>query len=152
MTITATATKLHPVAASLLKIQSELGVFFKERKSCIQAVTLALLTGEHVIMIGPPGTGKTMLIHYYFQRFTGAVLFEQLLSKNLPTETVLGPSELPALSDRAPLGRPCARSRPPPVAQRGLLPGRAGSGRGQPTPVGIPSVDVIFRRRNRRDG
>jgi MoxR-like ATPase len=105
MTITATTTKLHPVAASLLKIQSELGTFFKERKSCIQAVTLALLTGEHVVMIGPPGTGKSMLIRYYFKRFDGAVYFEQLLSKNLPTEAVLGPYDIPALRDKGTFGR-----------------------------------------------
>lgn len=104
-TITAVNTKLHPVAASLLKIQAELGVFFKERKSCILGVTLALLTAEHVVMIGPPGTGKSMLIRYYFRRFEGAVLFEQLLSKNLPTEAVLGPYDIPALRDKGTFGR-----------------------------------------------
>ena len=109
MTVTTASTgktnTLHPVADALAKIEREMSVFFKERKSCIQAVTLALLVAEHMVMIGPPGTGKSMMIRDYFGRFPDADYFEALLSKNLPADAVLGPYDIPDLRDHGNLSR-----------------------------------------------
>jgi MoxR-like ATPase len=90
-------TKLHPVAAKLHLVQGELNVFFKERKTCIEALVLALLSGEHAFVYGVPGTGKTYLAITLFEHFPDARRFEALLSKTLPTEAVLGPYDIPDL-------------------------------------------------------
>jgi MoxR-like ATPase len=97
--MTTTAVQLHPVAASLQRIQGELAFFFKERRTCIEAVGLALLTAEHAFILGPPGTGKSLLIRSFFGRFPDAAYFEALLSKTLPPEAVLGPYDIPGLRE-----------------------------------------------------
>ena len=97
--MTITAVQLHPVAASLQLIQAELGSFFKERRTCIEAVGLALLTAEHAFILGPPGTAKSLLIRAFFRRFPDAAYFEQLLSKTQPPEAVLGPYDIPGLRE-----------------------------------------------------
>ena len=96
MTTRAVATK-HPVAISLHLIEAEMGAFFKERKTCIEAVLLALLTAEHAFILGDPGTGKSLLIRALFGAFPDAEYFEALLSKTLPAEAVLGPYDIPDL-------------------------------------------------------
>jgi MoxR-like ATPase len=103
--MTVIAVQLHPVAASLQSIQTELGSFFKERRTCIEAVGLALLVAEHAFILGPPGTGKSMLIRSFFGRFPDAAYFEQLLSKTLPPEAVLGPYDIPELREHGHLHR-----------------------------------------------
>lgn len=104
MTTTAPPT-LHPVAVKLAAIQTELGVFFKERRTCIEAVGLTLLVGEHCFILGEPGTGKSFLIRSFFGRFPDAAYFEQLLSKTMPPEAVLGPYDIPELRDHGHLHR-----------------------------------------------
>jgi MoxR-like ATPase len=103
--MTTTAVQLHPVAASLQRIQGELAFYFKERRTCIEAVGLALLVAEHGFILGPPGTGKSMLIREFFGRFPDAAYFEQLLSKTLPPEAVLGPYDIPELREHGHLHR-----------------------------------------------
>lgn len=95
-----TTATLHPVADALVKIQAELSDYFKERRSPIEALTLAVLAKEHGFILGPPGTAKSMLIRTFFERFDGATYFEQLLSKTRPAEAVLGPYNIPELRDK----------------------------------------------------
>lgn len=102
---TTTLTKVHPVATALLAIQEEMSAFFKERRSCIQGITLSLLTGQHCFILGQPGTGKTFLVKSYFGRFVEAEFFEVLLSKNLPPEAVLGPWDIPKLRNDGDMNR-----------------------------------------------
>jgi MoxR-like ATPase len=40
-----------------------------ERDDAIKACTLAVAAGEHVLLLGPPGTGKTELIEAFVRRF-----------------------------------------------------------------------------------
>jgi MoxR-like ATPase len=96
---------LHPVAASLARIEGELSSYFKERRTCIEAVGLALLTAEHAFILGPPGTAKSFLIRAFFGRFPDAAYFEQLLSKTMPPEAVLGPYDIPELREHGHLHR-----------------------------------------------
>jgi MoxR-like ATPase len=95
--MTITAPQLHPVAVSLHLVQKELGVFFKERKTCIEALVLALLSAQHAFVYGVPGTGKTYLANTLFEHFPDARRFDALLSKTLPAEAVLGPYDIPDL-------------------------------------------------------
>ncbi|WLF84622.1 AAA family ATPase [Moraxella sp. ZY210820] len=45
----------------LQQLQQQLSQGFIGRKSEIQVALLGLLAGENTLLIGPPGTGKSML-------------------------------------------------------------------------------------------
>ena len=45
----------------LSALSNELTTSFKEREDEIAGSLLAMLSGEHILFIGPPGTAKSML-------------------------------------------------------------------------------------------
>lgn len=90
---------MHPVAQTLNTIRNELNGAYYERRDAVDAMTLAVLSREHAFVLGPPGTGKSALARDFLGRFTGAMYFEQLLSKTRPDQAVLGPYNLPLLRD-----------------------------------------------------
>lgn len=70
-----------------------------ERNDAIQAAVLALMSGNHLFLLGEPGTTKSYLCRDLASRLTGATYFETLLSRTRPAEAVLGPLDLPLLRD-----------------------------------------------------
>ncbi len=89
--------KLHPVAAALQAIHTEVSDRFLERRAVIEAVLMAILAKEHVFILGPPGTAKSAMIREIVSRIVNAKYFEQALSKNRPDAAVLGPYDLQLL-------------------------------------------------------
>jgi len=107
-TTTAAPQALLPpaeVSKALKAIVAEMSLDFKERRTCLQAMTLAVLSKEHGFILGPPGTGKSMLVRSFFERITGALYFEAILSKTRAAEAILGPYDIPALRDHGHLFR-----------------------------------------------
>ena len=64
-----------------------------------QALMLGLLSEEHVVLIGPPGTGKSMLVENMSNALKGASIFKQLMSKFTTPEQVFGPVKVSGLLD-----------------------------------------------------
>ena len=96
-TATATApTKAPTVADSLRKIVAELGDQFLERREHIEALMYAVLAGQHAFILGPPGTGKSMLVRDMCDRFVGGTYWEILLDRQLGKEEVFGAIDIPA--------------------------------------------------------
>jgi len=62
-------------------IELELNSFAMERTEEVKMSILALLCGQHMLLLGPPGTGKSMLVWQLVRRIDGARLFEMLLTK-----------------------------------------------------------------------
>src|SRR5262249_53668101 len=56
----------------LRTIRDELRQQFLERNDLIDGVLVGLLAGQHVLVIGPPGTAKSMLADEVCRRITGA--------------------------------------------------------------------------------
>lgn len=81
------------------EIVGELNSTYIERQDAIQAMILAVLSKQHVALIGPPGTSKSLLARDLSERITGAGYFETVLSRVTPAEAVLGPLDLPLLRD-----------------------------------------------------
>ncbi|MGH7788677.1 MAG: AAA family ATPase [Candidatus Binatia bacterium] len=85
------------VRQTLRSIREELGQLFLERSDVIDGALAALLGGHHVLIIGPPGTAKSMLADELCRRLEGAAYFQWLLTKFTTPEELFGAVSLAAL-------------------------------------------------------
>lgn len=83
----------------LAAIGSELGQIFAERADVIEGALAALLARQHVLLLGPPGTAKSMLADELCRRIDGAAYFQWLLTKFTTPEEVFGAVSLRALEN-----------------------------------------------------
>jgi MoxR-like ATPase len=81
----------------LKKIREELKQMFLERGELIDGALSALLCSQHVLIIGPPGTAKSMLADEICRRIEGASYFQWLLTRFTTPEEVFGAVSLRAL-------------------------------------------------------
>jgi len=81
----------------LRKIRDELQRLFLERADVIDGALAALLSAQHVLIIGPPGTAKSMLADELCRRIDGAMYFQWLLTKFTTPEELFGAVSLKAL-------------------------------------------------------
>src|ERR1700736_1757860 len=84
-------------AGSLARIREELNHNFQERAELIDGALCALLSGSHVLIIGPPGTAKSMLADELCRRIEGANYFQWLLTKFSTPEEIFGAVSLSGL-------------------------------------------------------
>jgi MoxR-like ATPase len=68
-----------------------------QRDVAVRALLLGLLAGEHVLLIGPPGTAKSALARRVHRLMPGARWFERLLTRFSVPEELFGPLSLQAL-------------------------------------------------------
>ncbi len=67
------------ILAALRETEHRLNGVLREREEGVRALVLALLSGEHLYLVGPPGTGKSLLVRMAAARFPGLVYVERLL-------------------------------------------------------------------------
>ena len=81
-------------------VRRELGDSLIERSEEIDLLLTSLIAGEHLLLVGPPGCGKSLLIDS-LMRWTHGSKFSCLLNKYTLTEELFGPYSLTELkSDR----------------------------------------------------
>lgn len=78
------------------QLRTDLASRFPERGPIISGALAAILAGEHVLLVGPPGTGKSALVRSIAQAFGGSY-FETLLTRFSTPEELFGPISLKAL-------------------------------------------------------
>jgi MoxR-like ATPase len=78
------------------QLRANLAAIFPERKPVIGGALRSILAGEHILLLGPPGTAKSALARAVAQAFSG-VYFERLLTKFSTPEELFGPVSLKAL-------------------------------------------------------
>ncbi|OGE23979.1 MAG: hypothetical protein A3J42_05175 [Candidatus Dadabacteria bacterium RIFCSPHIGHO2_12_FULL_53_21] len=83
----------------LKKIRSDLKSRYFERDDVIDGAFCALLTGSHLLLIGPPGTAKSQLANEICRKITGARYFQWLLTKFTTPEELFGAVSLKGLEN-----------------------------------------------------
>ncbi len=83
----------------LKRLQQHLQHGLIERDTPIRLALLAMLSGEHLLLIGPPGTAKSELARRLRRVFRGGQYFERLLTKFSVPEELFGPLSIKALEE-----------------------------------------------------
>jgi MoxR-like ATPase len=83
----------------LKKIRNELKSRYFERDDVIDGAFCALLTGSHLLLIGPPGTAKSQLANDVCRKIKGARYFQWLLTKFTTPEELFGAVSLRGLEN-----------------------------------------------------
>ncbi len=79
------------------RIQKQLVDGLIEREQTIKLALLAALSGEHILLIGPPGTGKSLVARRIHLVFKETAYFERLLTRFSVPEELFGPLSIQAL-------------------------------------------------------
>lgn len=87
------------IKARLGRILSRLDRSFLERQGVTRGALLGLLAGQHVLLLGPPGTAKSLLARSLCGVFADARYFEYLLSRFTQPDELFGPVSIPGLKD-----------------------------------------------------
>ena len=65
----------------IINIRDVLKSRYLERDEVIEGAVCALITGNHLLLIGPPGTAKSQLANELCGKINGARYFQWLLTK-----------------------------------------------------------------------
>jgi MoxR-like ATPase len=92
---------LDAVSERLQQVRRELKGLFIERDELVDGVLCAVLARQHVLMLGPPGTAKSLLAREVCRRVAGGgrAYFQWLLTKFTTPEEIFGPISLTALEE-----------------------------------------------------
>ena len=90
--------RLGQASESLRNALRDAGRGLIEREALLEMVALAAVAGEHVLVIGPPGTAKSEAVRRV-ARATGAHYFEYLLGRFTEPSEIFGPIDLRRLKE-----------------------------------------------------
>lgn len=82
---------------NLKKIKAELNDLFFERNEVIDNALISLVTGQSMLLLGEPGTGKSDLIKALCSRISYSKYFEWLLNRTSDPAEILGPFSIKAM-------------------------------------------------------
>ena len=90
---------LADIRARIQRLLHRLDDSFLERESHTRLALLSLLSGHHMLMLGPPGTAKSLLARAVCQCIRGGSYFEYLLSRFTHPDELFGPVSIPGLKE-----------------------------------------------------
>ena len=92
-------TLLHSAQVKMQQISVEMNNEFVERDKLINLMLLAITTGTNLLMLGPPGTGKTMVTQSLCSRIDNANYFQWMLNKTTDPSEVFGTFSIKAMEN-----------------------------------------------------
>ncbi|WP_158246101.1 AAA family ATPase [Sulfobacillus sp. hq2] len=85
-----------PLTQPFLALEQDLNARHLERPAVIRSLLVGLLARQHVVLLGPPGTGKSRLVRDLCQHI-GGQFFEWQLTRLSTPEELFGPISLQGL-------------------------------------------------------
>jgi MoxR-like ATPase len=98
-TTTAIGTLDPAISSTIRALLASFDASFLERSQQVRFSLLALLARQHVLLLGPPGTAKSMLARGLCAAFGEATYFEYLLSRFTHPDELFGPVSIPGLKE-----------------------------------------------------
>lgn len=83
--------------AKFQALQSEMEAHLFERRDELEGLLLALLSRQHLLLIGPKGAAKSLMIRLLVGSIEGAKYFERLLTRFTLPDELFGPVSISAL-------------------------------------------------------
>src|SRR5882724_10358564 len=90
--------ELQAAATSLQKALAAASQSLVEREAVVQLVGLCAVAGEHLLVVGPPGTAKSEAVRRVAQQLGGRY-FEYLLGRFTEPNEIFGPVDLRRLRE-----------------------------------------------------
>lgn len=82
---------LQGAQAKIAQIAVELNALYVERDELIKLMMLSIVTGTNLLMLGPPGTGKSAITYELCSRVENGNYFQWMLNKTSDPSEILGP-------------------------------------------------------------
>ncbi|MCA9669923.1 MAG: AAA family ATPase [Myxococcales bacterium] len=83
------------LASRLQEVARQLDRAFLDKQEIIRLLAISVIAGEHMVLIGPPGTAKSALVRM-FARLLDASYFEYLLTRFTEPNEIFGPVDISA--------------------------------------------------------
>src|SRR5204863_3653108 len=96
--LAAMSSELQSAASSLQRALAVASQSLVEREAVVQLVGLCAVAGEHLLVIGPPGTAKSEAVRRVAKAL-GGKYFEYLLGRFTEPSEVFGPVDLRRLKE-----------------------------------------------------
>lgn len=83
----------------LTAVAADLNSRWVGREDTIDALLHAIVAGEHVLITGPRGTGKSGLVRDVFNRFPWLTTFRTALNEHTDPDEILGRTQIPRIKE-----------------------------------------------------
>src|SRR5580765_7106550 len=89
------AVDVARVSAAFQDLARQMNAHFLDKQEIIRLMVVSAIAGEHMVIIGPPGTAKSAMINM-FARLMDARYFEYLLTRFTEPNELFGPVDIAA--------------------------------------------------------
>src|SRR3979409_406563 len=92
------AVDVARASAAFQELARQMGAQFLDKQEIIRLMTVSAIAGEHMVIVGPPGTAKSAMIDM-FSKLIDARYFEYLLTRFTEPNELFGPVDIRAFRE-----------------------------------------------------
>jgi len=92
------AVDVARASAAFQDLARQMGAQFLDKQEIIRLMTVSAIAGEHMVIVGPPGTAKSAMIDM-FAKLIDAKYFEYLLTRFTEPNELFGPVDISAFRE-----------------------------------------------------